>query len=319
MQVRLIANPQASGVTEELIGSVTQRLSAVADVELRLTERPGHAVELAGEPGADAVIGMGGDGTANEIANGVAPNALIGVIPAGATSVFARQLRLPNRPLAAASVLAAALAEQRWRPLGLGSVNGRRFTFSAGLGLEAEATRIVTERRGLRADGRRPRDSAVIAAAARVLFSDRMRLPERITVAAGGGTVRAAYVAVANQYPYTYWGRLPVRTAPRASFASALDLVAVSELGPFQLWRLAVYGLAWPRHAAGNDSLVAYLHDVSEADLTCDEPVGLQLDGEYLGHISDAAIRYHPAAVRVLIPPAAAASFPAPEPAVAST
>ena len=319
MQVRLIANPQASGVTEELIGSVTQRLSAVADVELRLTERPGHAVELAGEPGADAVIGMGGDGTANEIANGVAPNALIGVIPAGATSVFARQLRLPNRPLAAASVLAAAIAEQRWRPLGLGSVNGRRFTFSAGLGLEAEATRIVTERRGLRADGRRPRDSAVIAAAARVLFSDRMRLPERITVAAGGGTVRAAYVAVANQYPYTYWGRLPVRTAPRASFASALDLVAVSELGPFQLWRLAIYGLAWPRHAAGNDSLVAYLHDVSEADLTCDEPVGLQLDGEYLGHISDAAIRYHPAAVRVLIPPAAAASFPAPEPAAAST
>ena len=319
MQVRLIANPQASGVTEELIGSVTQRLSAVANVELRLTERPGHAVELAGEPGADAVIGMGGDGTANEIANGVAPNALIGVIPAGATSVFARQLRLPNRPLAAASVLAAAIAEQRWRPLGLGSVNGRRFTFSAGLGLEAEATRIVTERRGLRADGRRPRDSAVIAAAARVLFSDRMRLPERITVAAGGGTVRAAYVAVANQYPYTYWGRLPVRTAPRASFASALDLVAVSELGPFQLWRLAVYGLAWPRHAAGNDSLVAYLHDVSEADLTCDEPVGLQLDGEYLGHISDAAIRYHPAAVRVLIPPAAAASFPAPEPAAAST
>jgi diacylglycerol kinase family enzyme len=317
MQVRLIANPQASGVTGELIGRVTQQLAAVAEVELRLTEHPGHAVELAGEPGADAVIGMGGDGTANEIANGVAPNALIGVIPAGATSVFARQLRLPNRAPAAASALAAAIAERRWRPLGLGSVNGRRFTFSAGLGLEAEATRIVTERRELRADGRRPRDSAVIAAAARVLLSDHMRLPERITVTAGGGTVRAAYVAVANQYPYTYWGRLPVRTAPRANFASALDVVAVSGLGPFQLWRLAVYGLAWPRHAAGNDRLVAYLHDVSEADLACDEPVGLQLDGEYLGHISEAAIRYHPAAVRVLIPPAAAASFPAPEPAAA--
>jgi len=319
MQVRLIANPQASGVNEELIGRVAQRLAAVADVEVRLTERAGHAMELAGEPGADAVIGMGGDGTANEIANGVAPDALIGVIPAGATSVFARQLQLPNRALPAASALAAAIAEQRWRPIGLGSVNGRRFTFSAGLGLEAEATRIVMERRRLRADGRRPRDSAVIAAAARVLWGDRMRLPERITVTAGTDTVRAAYVAVANQHPYTYWGRLPVRTAPRAGFASALDLVAVSELGPLQLWRLAVYGLAWPRHAAGRDGLVAYLHDVTEADLTCDEPVALQLDGEYLGHVSAAAIRYHPAALRVLIPPAAAASFPAPEPAAAGT
>jgi diacylglycerol kinase family enzyme len=319
MQVRLIANPQASGVSLELVRQVAARLAPVADVDVRLTQKPGHAVELAAEDGADAVVAMGGDGTANEIANGVAAGALIGVIPAGATSVFARQLRLPNRPLAAASAIAAALAEGRWRPVGLGSVNGRRFTFSAGFGLEAEATRIVAERRRLRSDGRRPRDSAVVAAAARVLLADRMRLPERITLRAGSVTARASYVAVANQHPYTYWGRLPVRTAPLAGFASALDVVAVSGLRPFQLWRLGVYGLAWPRHASGRDPLVAYLHDVVAADLTCDEPVGLQLDGEYLGHVTEATISYHPGAVRVLIPPSAVAAFPDPEREAAGT
>ena len=118
-----------------------------ADVEVRLTERPGHATDLARAPGADVVVAMGGDGTANEVANGIPAEALMGVVPAGASSVFARQLRLPRQTLPAAAVLAGAIAERRWRPVGLGSVNGRMFTFSAGIGLEAEATRIVDERR----------------------------------------------------------------------------------------------------------------------------------------------------------------------------
>jgi diacylglycerol kinase family enzyme len=319
MRVRLIANPSASGVRRELIDQVRSRLATVCEVDLQLTERPGHAIELAGRPGADAVIGMGGDGTANEVANGVAPGSVVGVIPAGATSVFARQLRLPSRPLAAAAVLAAAIAERRWRPFGLGSVNGRMFTFSAGFGLEAEATRIVAEKRRHRTDGRRPGDLAVVAAAARALRQDRFALLERMTLEVAGRPVRASYLAIANQYPYTYFGRLPVRTAPRAGFRSALDVVAVGRLGPRQLWRLPVYGLIWPRHAAGNDAHVTYIHDVAALDLTCDQPVPLQLDGEYLGRVESAAVRYHPGAINVLIPPSVAASFPDPASAAAGT
>jgi diacylglycerol kinase family enzyme len=317
MRVRLIANPNASSVSRELIGRVAERLATVCEVQLRLTERPGHAIELAGESGVDAVIGMGGDGTANEVANGVAPGSVLGVIPAGATSVFARQLGLPARPLAAAAVLAGAIAERRWRPVGLGSVNGRLFTFSAGLGLDAEATRLVTEQRNRRSDGRRPSDWAVVAAAARALRSDSFRLRERMTLEVDGRRLRASYLAVANQYPYTYFGRLPVRSLPLAGFTTALDAVAIAELRPRQLWRLPVYGLIWPRHAGQRDARVAYLHDVSAIDVTCDQPVALQVDGEYLGRVSTAAVRYHPAAVSVLIPPSLAASFPDPAPAAA--
>jgi diacylglycerol kinase family enzyme len=321
MQVRLIANPNASGVEGALIDQVAARLARVGDVEVRLTERPGQATDLARAPGADVVVAMGGDGTANEVANGMPPDALMGVVPAGASSVFARQLRLPRRTLPAASLLAGAIAERRWRPIGLGSVNGRLFTFSAGMGLEAEATRIVDERRRQRRDGRRPRDSAVVAAAGQVLWSDRLSMPARITVTAGDRCLRASYLAIANQHPYSYWGRLPVRTTPHAGFASALDAVVVSALRPRQLWRLPAYGLVWARHARGGDRHVTYLHDVAALDVACDVPVGLQLDGEYLGQVEAAVVRYHPQALRMLIPPAAEASFPvpAPEPAAAGT
>jgi diacylglycerol kinase family enzyme len=321
MQVRLIANPKASGVQGPLIDQVAARLSRAGEVEVRLTERPGQATDLARAPGADVVVAMGGDGTANEVANGMPPEALMGVVPAGASSVFARQLRLPRHTLQAAVVLASAIAERRWRPVGLGSVNGRMFTFSAGMGLEAEATRIVTERRSLRPDGRRPRDSAIVVAAGRVLWSDRLSMPERITVTAGDRSLRGSYLAIANQHPYSYWGRLPVRTTPLAGFASALDAVVVSALRTRQLWRLPAYGLVWPRHARGRDRHIAYLHDVSALDVACDVPVGLQLDGEYLGQVEAAVVRYHPEALRLLIPPAAEASFPVPdpEPAAAGT
>jgi diacylglycerol kinase family enzyme len=315
VRVRLIANPRASGVTAELVQGVADRLASVAEVDLRRTERAGHATELAAEPGADAVIGMGGDGTANEVVNGVPHGALVGVVPAGATSVLGRQLGLPHRPLAAAGVLAAAIAERRSLPMGLGEVDGRLFTFSAGLGLEAEAMRLVEERRQRRPDGRRPGDLAVVATAISVLRADGFSLPERMTVRVDGAEARAGYVAIANGHPYTYLGRIPVRTAPRAGFETALDAVAVGQLRPRDLWRFAVYGLVWPRHASGRDARVRYLHDVAALEVVCDEPVALQVDGEYLGRVQRVTVGYRPAAVRMLMPPFAAASFPAREPA----
>lgn len=319
MRVRLIANPNASRVHPDMVEAVLQRLSAVAEVDLHRTERAGHAIELAGEPGAEAVIGIGGDGTANEIVNGVPQGTLVGVIPAGATSVLARQLGLPAHPLPAAAMLAAAIAERRWRPLGLGELNGRLFTFSAGFGLEAEAMRLVAERRASRPDGRRPGDIAVLASAISVLRSDGFALRERMTLRTPAGEVRAAYLAVANGNPYSYFGPVPVRTAPRAGPASALDAVAVGELRPRQLWRLAAYGLVWPRHASGRDRHVTYMHDIDSLELTADEPLAAHVDGEYLGQLRSAVLRYRPGAVRILIPPAAEASFPAPERAAAGT
>src|SRR4051812_24105676 len=120
MDIRLIANPVATGVTPDLIDRVATELGRAGDVEVRTTERAGHASELAAEPGADVLVGMGGDGTANELVNGAPPGSTIAVLPAGATSVFARQLGLPNRTFDAARLVADAIQEGRTQPLGLG-------------------------------------------------------------------------------------------------------------------------------------------------------------------------------------------------------
>jgi diacylglycerol kinase family enzyme len=303
MRARLIANPISSGVDRALVDRVAAELGRAADVEQALTQRPGHAVELAGLPGADVVVALGGDGTANEVVNGLAAGAALGVLPGGATSVFARQLGYPNDPVAAARLLAAAIAAESLKEVGLGELAGRLFTFSAGLGLDAEVTRRVGEQRAARQDGRRPSDREVLAAAAVALKADGWSLPERMTVTGPGlPLVRCSYLAVANQHPYTYLGRLPVRTTPRARADTALDATAIGTLRTRDLWRLPVYGLMWGRHARGRDRRVTYLHNVSELTVLGDGEVPVQIDGEYLGQYHQVSIRFVPGAVRAYVP-----------------
>jgi diacylglycerol kinase family enzyme len=311
VKIRLVANPVATGVTPSLIERAAGELARAGHVDVRTTERAGHASQLAAEPGADVLVAMGGDGTANELVNGAEPGATVAVLPAGATSVFARQLGLPNRTLDAARIVADSIAAGRFAPLGLGEADGRLFTFSAGMGLEAEAMRLVEEERRLRADARRPSDVRVVRAAMRALRSDSFTLPERMTLETGDLALRASYVAVANRHPYTYFGRLPVRTAPQAGPDTALDVAAVGLLRVRDLWRLPVYGLVWPRHARGRDRRVAYLHDVDDLTVTADEPIALQLDGEYLGRFEQVEIRYRPGLLRVVTPRAVPSPGPA--------
>ena len=285
MHVRLIVNPQASGVGERSLGEVVSRLAAVAELD----------------PGAVAVV-FGGDGTANEVVNGLPPGVRFAVLPGGASSVLARQLGFSSRPAAAAAQLAPALAAGRYRTLGLGELDGRRFTFAASLGFDAEAMRLVDEARRAAPDHRRPGDLRVLAASLGVVRHEGFALHERMTLEpAGRPPVRASYVAIANQHPYTYFGRLPVRAVPRAGFASGLDAAAAMEIRTRDLWKLAMYALVWPRHASGADPRVAYLHDLHDLTVICDGPTAVQIDGEYVGRRDHVRVRYLDAAVEVYL------------------
>lgn len=307
MRVSLIVNPAASGVTDRVVDLVAGAFAHVAGVDLHTTERPGHATDLAAAADSDAVIAVGGDGVVNEVANGIAAGMVMGVVPAGASSVFARQLGFPPDPARAAAMVASALAAGARRTIGLGELNGRRFTFAASIGFDAAATgRVGAERRSSETL-RRAGDLHVLMLALDTLRADRFRLAERMAVAADGGAAeRCAWLAIANQHPYTYFGRVPVKAAPAARFDAGLDAVVCHALRPVDLWRLAVYGLLWPRHARGGDSRIGYLHDVSELVVECDLPIAHQLDGEYLGELRHARIRRLPAALTVLVPVAGA-------------
>jgi diacylglycerol kinase family enzyme len=290
----LIVNPQASGVTPELTLAVERVLSAGGTVETVLTERPLQASELAEELGGklERLYVFSGDGGYNEVVNGLTADIPVGFIPGGSTSVLPRALGLPRNPLEAARVLARDAGSRR---ISLGRVNGRRFTFSAGLGLDAELVRRVDAlgRNG----GKRAGDIAFARALLGMLAERRARFDPQMEVV-GVGPV--AFALVANGSPYSYVGRVPLRLAPQATFEQGLDLVAPRELRARTLPQVVWWALA----GRGQDrsSKVLYLHDADELQIVSAVPVPLQVDGEDLGDVTEAHFEAERAALQVLVP-----------------
>ena len=97
----------------------------------------------------DLVVTLGGDGTVNEVVNGLLHDGpdekvpALGVVPGGSTNVFARALGLPRDAVEGTGALLDALDRDRARLVGLGRADGRYFTFCAGFGLDAEVVRKV--------------------------------------------------------------------------------------------------------------------------------------------------------------------------------
>ncbi len=285
----LIVNPQASRVTADLVERVVAELPS--GVEVLRTEARGDATSLVREreADADAIYVLSGDGTFNEVLNGVAGTVPLGFLPGGGTNVLSRALGLGRDPVAAARLLSGGAT----RAIGLGRVNGRRFSFSAGIGLDAELVRGV-DRLGRRPDGRRPGDLAFLRVAAGLVGSRRGRFPPVLEVEGAG---RAAFVLVANCDPYTYLGRLGLRIARGASFDLGLDLVAPSEVRVRDLPGLL--GSALRGAEAGERLLV--LHDVDRIVVRCDRPLPLQVDGEDLGDVEHAVFEAERRVVTALV------------------
>ena len=296
MEVVLIVNPFASAVSEDRVRAVERELGGVAKVRTLFTERPGHGGELAAEvAGADALVVFSGDGGFNEVLNGAQEGIALGFLPGGGTSVLPRALGLPRDPVAAARRVAAALEQGRRRRISLGRVNGRRFAFSSGIGLDAELVRRV-DALGRRDDGKRPGDTAYLRAATRLVGSRRGRFEPALEV---GGLGRAAFALVANADPYTYAGRLAVHVAPEARFELGLDLVAPRRVGSLALPRLLRYVLTGRGQTEARD--VLYGHDLDRIEIVCDRPLPLQADGEDLGDVREAVFEAERDAIAVLI------------------
>jgi diacylglycerol kinase family enzyme len=290
----LIVNPMASRVTPELTVAVERALAAAGDpVDTFLTAAPGHAAELAAAAAHsyDRLYVFGGDGAFNEVVNGLETDVPVAFLPGGGTSVLSRALGLPRDPVACARLLAGSRREQR---ISLGRVNGRRFTFSAGVGLDAELVRRVNELG--RRDGKRPGDVVFARALAGILAGRRGRLQPALTVSGHG---RAAFALVANCDPYTYVGSLPIHATPSARFELGLDLVAPRAVAPWELPRLAAWAFAGRGQVTSPRAL--YLHDMDEIELECDVPLPLQVDGEDLGDIEFAHFEAERDALRVVV------------------
>jgi diacylglycerol kinase family enzyme len=291
MPALLIANPRASGVNEKLLEAVRAALPAAT--ELRLTSARGEATDLAREAAGsvDALYVFGGDGTYNEVLNGIDPRTPLGLVPGGGASVLPRALGLPRDPVAAARWLATGARPRR---IALGRVNGHRFGFASGIGFDAEIVRAV-DRLGRGEDGKRASNLVFAWTGVRTFSSHRFRLEPCLEVKGHG---RAAVALVSNSPTYTYAGPVAIRPARAASFEAGLDLVAPTEVRARDVPRIARYALGWGDPASARD--LVYVHDADRIEIACDRPLPLQADGEDLGDVVSVVFEAERDAVTVL-------------------
>jgi diacylglycerol kinase family enzyme len=306
MRALVIVNPTATTTTARTRDVIVNALGHDLKLDVATTGHRDHAAELAGQArrdGLDLVVALGGDGTVNETVNGLLGDGpgedvpALAIVPGGSTNVLARNLGVPEGAVEATGWLLDALRGGRRRRIGLGRADSRWFTFTAGLGFDAEVVRAVEHGR---ARGRR----ASVALYTRTALASYLRgrthsvpmtleLPDREPV----DDLRLAMVS--NCAPWTYLGPRGLVPSPRASFDTALDIFGLRAMRPAptlrhleQLVRGAGDG---PR---GRD--VVHLHDVSAFTLRAAQPLPFQLDGDYLGRRAAVDFAATPAALSVV-------------------
>ena len=314
MRALLVVNPTATTTSARTREVLASALEADLKLEVVHTRERGHATRLGEEARADSldlVVVLGGDGTVNEVVNGLLRRGpadetpALAVVPGGGTNVFARALGLPRDPVEATGALLDALRDRRRRSIGLGMAGPRWFTFNAGMGWDAEVVERVDARRQNRPAHRptTPGDYVRSAASQFFLHTDRRR-PALTLERPGQPSIGGLHLAiVANTAPWTYLGDRPLVTSPEASFDTGLDLYALTRMrtvGVLGEVRRLVQGSPVPRGRRAR-SLVHREHDLRELTLRADRPVPTQADGEALGERTALTLRAIPDALRVVV------------------
>lgn len=299
----VIVNPYATTVSDRLRHLVVYALQGRYQVDSVETQARGHATELcreAAQEGYDVVCAFGGDGTFNEAANGLAGSTTpLTCLPGGSTNVFCRVLGIPNDVVDATEHLLAMADEWHPRAIDLGVVNDRRFLFTAGVGLDASVTERVDARPRLKA-----RFGPWFYAAAAIGAFNReylVRPPQLVVELDGGESIEGVTAMVQNTTPYTYFASRPVDLAEDVSLTSGTlagvvltraGLLAVPTVAFRALTRARVLGHRRVEGFSGATELTIRSRD--------DRPLPLQVDGDHLGSVPEAAFRVEPGALRVV-------------------
>jgi diacylglycerol kinase family enzyme len=300
----IIVNPYATTVSDRLRNLVVYALQGRFDVDAIDTEARGHATELcreAAHEGYDVVVAFGGDGTVNEAANGLlgSPTPL-SCLPGGSANVFGKMLGIPGDPVDATEHLLAMADDWQPRKVDLGVVNGRCFTFASGLGLDASVVERVDANPRLKARFG-PWFFTWIALST---FTRRYLVsPPRLTVrTADGEQLDGVTAVVQNGSPFTYFQNRPVDIAEGASLHSGTLAGGVLH----RATPLAMPSIAWralsPHAHVTRHRQVTGLADATGMTVTSADgrPLPLQVDGDYLGEVSEARYSVLPGALNVV-------------------
>jgi diacylglycerol kinase family enzyme len=310
MRALLVVNPKATTTTKRGREVLARALASEVKVDIVQTEYRGHAAALAlraARDGVDLVAALGGDGTINEVVNGLLTDGpgphtpALAIVPGGSTNVFSRTLGQSQNPIEATADILDALragGDPIGRPIGLGRAGSRWFTFSAGLGLDAEVILRMERRR--RAGRPVSHLRYVRAAIAQFYLHTDRRQPALTLERPGLDPVSGLYLAIiSNTTPWTFLHERPVTPSPEASFETGLDLFAMRRMRTVTVVRHLSQLLR--RRGRPHGKHLYREHDLAGFTLRSDRPLGFQVDGDYLGEREQVTFVAVPNALRVVI------------------
>ena len=305
----IVVNPYATTVSDRLKNLVVYALQGRYDVEAVITESQNHATEISREArdgGYDLVVAFGGDGTLNEVANGLAGTDVpISVLPGGSTNVVARSLGIPNDVVDATEHLLKMADDFEPRRIDTGRVNGKHFVFACGAGLDATAAKRVDSRPRLKA---RFGPYWYIYAALTGFYRQYLRDPIVMHVDAEGQEAEGVTAICQNSDPFTYYRSVPLRVCEEIAIDDGTLGLAVLRRAaqrdmPMVAARVLSEGLRLSRSRQ-----IDHFSGLREADIDSISPDSegvlrrfpVQVDGDYIGDHTELELRVDAGALTVV-------------------
>ena len=302
MRALMVYNPFATSTSDITRDQIVEKLKTVCDLTLQPTSGRNDAIEIsrtAQVQGFDLVIAYGGDGTVNEIANGLLhsganPNGpRLAALPGGNANVFARNLEYSSDPLEAADQLVAAIKTNSTQLVGVGSVKtesiDRWFLFNAGLGIDAEVLMAMDERRQ---NGKRATDFAYTLIAGRKLVSALKDRSANISLRTPVGELSSPlhFALIINVAPWIYLGSRPLTLTPDATHDKALSVFAPTSFSLRSLSKL-FRDVVQNQNFDSREDVFA-LADQKTFSLLATTPTWLQVDGEVLAQVTEVSVSH---------------------------
>jgi diacylglycerol kinase family enzyme len=306
----IIVNPYATTVSDRLKNLVVYALQGRFEVETVATEAQNHATEIGREVrdhGYDVVVAFGGDGTLNEVANGLAGTDVpVSVLPGGSTNVVCRTLGIPNDVVDATEHLLTLADEWSPRKIDLGMAAERYFVFSCGVGIDATVVKRVDAHPRLKS---KAGPYYYTWSAVSAFYRSYLRNPVRLRVETDGGGVAEGVTALAqNSDPFTYFASRPVRVCENVAIDDGTLSVGVLERAAQRDMPSLIPKLFSESRPAARHRRIEHFDDVRGASVTststgadgAPRPFPVQLDGDYIGEATRLELRVEPGALTVV-------------------
>jgi diacylglycerol kinase family enzyme len=307
----IIVNPYATTVSNRLKNLVVYALQGRFEVETVSTEAQNHAIEIGREVRDhryDVVVAFGGDGTLNEVANGLAGTEVpVAMLPGGSTNVVCRTLGIPNDVVDATEHLLALADDWAPRKIDLGMVDDRYFVFSCGAGIDATVVRRVDAHPKLKSTVG-PYYYAWAAISAFYRTYRHRRDPVRLRVEIDGESAEGITAIAQNSSPLSYFGKRPVRVCEGVEIDDGALSVAVLRRAAQRDMPTLVSRLFSEKRPGAHHRQIDCFDRIARADVcsvseTKDgdpRPFPVQVDGDYIGEKTALTLRSAPGALTVV-------------------